>query len=93
MHNGMPYSIASETMPFIAARKPWFCMSRTCRSPAKYAPAAMPMASSSFATWISVTSGSFSACCSSSPSQVSGSAESEVMPASLMPWKTTFEFS
>src|SRR6188472_1139892 len=25
MHNGMPYSIASDTMPLIAARKPWFC--------------------------------------------------------------------
>jgi hypothetical protein len=64
-----------------------------CRSPAKYAPAAMPIASSSLATWISLTPGSFSACCSSSPSHVSGSAESDVIPASLMPWKTIFEFS
>ena len=37
--------------------------------------------------------GILSACCSSSPSHVSGSAESDVMPASLMPWKTIFEFS
>ena len=26
MHSGMPYSNASETMPFIAARNPWFCI-------------------------------------------------------------------
>jgi hypothetical protein len=93
MHNGMPYRSASETMPLIAARNPWFCIRRMWRSPAKYAPAATPIASSSFATWISVMCGSRSACCSSSPSHVSGSADSEVMPASLMLWKTTFEFS
>ena len=35
--------------------------------------------------------GILSACCSRSPS-VSGNAESDLMPASLMPW-ATFEFS
>jgi hypothetical protein len=48
MHSGIPQSCASDTMPLIAARTRGSA-SATCRSP-KYAPAAIPMASSSFAT-------------------------------------------
>src|SRR5262249_30135277 len=84
---------AHETMPLIAARKPWFCMSIADFTPARCAPAEMPTPSSSLASRTSVISGSSSAMRIRCTSHVSGSAEISRTPLALRASYTTRELA
>src|SRR4029077_10602855 len=61
INRGILYRCAKDTIPLMAARKPWFCISMADLTPAKCAPAEMPTASSSFASRTRIISGSSSA--------------------------------
>src|SRR6267142_6336561 len=90
---GILYRNARDTIGLIAARKPWFCISNADRTPARCAPAEMPMASSSRVSRTRVVSGSASAILIKWTSHVSGKAETIFTPDRFKPLYTILEFS
>src|SRR2546426_6047608 len=93
INKGILYRKARETIGLIAARNPWFCISNADRTPARWAPAEIPIASSSRVSRTRVVSGSSSAILIRWTSQVSGRAETIFTPDRFNPLYTILEFS
>ena len=77
---GILYSWASDTMPLTDWSRPWFCISMADRRPARWAPAEIPIPSSSLASRTRIIPGSSSARRMRWTSQVSGRAETTSTP-------------
>src|SRR5215510_13001580 len=90
---GILYRKERETIGLIAARNPWFCISNADRTPARCAPADIPIASSSRVTRTRVVSGSASAILIKWTSHVSGKAETIFTPDRFNPLYKILEFS
>src|SRR6266850_4415527 len=93
INKGILYRNARDTIGLIAARNPWFCISNADRTPARWAPAEIPIASSSRVSRTRVVSGSASAILIRWTSQVSGRAETIFTPDRFNPLYTILEFS